>query len=222
MEESRLNPFVLINFKTYEQGTGKKALKLAKLAEKVAKETGADIAVSVESPSIHMISQAVDIPVFAQHIDSVNFGSNTGHILPETVKEMGAKGTLLNHSERRLDFMNIDKYIEKCKSLGLKSLVCVKDLKETKFALQFSPDYIAYEDPELIGSGIPISKAQPDKVKQFVELFTDTETIPLCGAGISTGNDVKAAIELGTKGVLLASGVVKSDDPERVLRDLIS
>jgi len=44
----------------------------------------------------------------------------------------------------------------------------------------------------------------------------------LCGAGISTGEDVKAAIGLGTEGVLLASGVVKSADPKAVLLDLVS
>ena len=44
----------------------------------------------------------------------------------------------------------------------------------------------------------------------------------LCGAGISTGSDVKAALELGTDGVLLASGVVKAKDVEKAIRDLIS
>ena len=43
----------------------------------------------------------------------------------------------------------------------------------------------------------------------------------LCGAGVKNGGDVKAAIDLGAEGVLLASGVVKAKDPESVIRDLI-
>jgi len=44
----------------------------------------------------------------------------------------------------------------------------------------------------------------------------------LTGAGISTGEDVKKALELGTVGVLLASGVTKAKDPEKAIRDLVS
>jgi triosephosphate isomerase len=43
----------------------------------------------------------------------------------------------------------------------------------------------------------------------------------LCGAGISTGDDVAAALELGTEGVLLASGVIKAKDPKAALFDLV-
>jgi len=39
----------------------------------------------------------------------------------------------------------------------------------------------------------------------------------LCGAGISTGDDVAKAIELGTEGVLLASAYVKAKDPKKIL-----
>ena len=44
----------------------------------------------------------------------------------------------------------------------------------------------------------------------------------LCGAGVKNGADVAMAIELGTEGVLLASGVTKAEDPKAVLYDLES
>jgi triosephosphate isomerase len=44
----------------------------------------------------------------------------------------------------------------------------------------------------------------------------------LCGAGISQGEDMKAALELGSVGVLLASGIVKAKDPKAALEDLVS
>jgi triosephosphate isomerase len=43
--------------------------------------------------------------------------------------------------------------------------------------------------------------------------------ITLCGAGITKGEDVAAALRLGTKGVLVASGIVKAKDPCKVLME---
>jgi triosephosphate isomerase len=43
----------------------------------------------------------------------------------------------------------------------------------------------------------------------------------LCGAGVKSRKDVAKALELGTVGVLLASGVVKAKNPEAALRDLV-
>jgi len=46
--------------------------------------------------------------------------------------------------------------------------------------------------------------------------------VVLCGVGVTNGVDVKAAIELGADGVLLASGVVKAKDPRGALLDLVT
>ncbi|MBU2560167.1 triose-phosphate isomerase, partial [archaeon] len=94
----------------------------------------------------------------------------------------------------------------------------------SKAAAEMGPTSIAIEPPELIGSGIPVSKADPGIVSDSVAAVENInkDIIVLCGAGISTGEDVKAAIELGAKGVLLASGVVKAGDPKSVLLDLAS
>ncbi|HEX7468426.1 MAG TPA: triose-phosphate isomerase, partial [Methanobacterium sp.] len=47
------------------------------------------------------------------------------------------------------------------------------------------------------------------------------EVTVLCGAGISTGEDMQAALDLGTEGVLLASGIILADDPKKALLDLV-
>ena len=55
------------------------------------------------------------------------------------------------------------------------------------------------------------------------EIHKINNNIPvLCGAGISTGEDMKAALELGAEGVLLASGIIKADDQKQALIDLVS
>jgi len=42
----------------------------------------------------------------------------------------------------------------------------------------------------------------------------------LCGAGIVTGEDVAAAVKLGAKGVLVASGIVKAKNWIKVIEEL--
>ena len=60
-----------------------------------------------------------------------------------------------------------------------------------------------------------------DIVTNWITADVDTAVDVYCGAGISTGEDVEAARELGAEGVLLASGVAKAADPATALRDLV-
>jgi len=45
----------------------------------------------------------------------------------------------------------------------------------------------------------------------------NSDVVILCGAGITNGEDVSAALKLGTEGVLVASGIVKAADPHKVM-----
>ena len=216
-------PIIIINFKTYEKGTGKEALKLAKIAEKVSNKSGVCVAVAPQFTDIAAITREVNIPVFAQHIDPILPGSHTGHILPEAVKEAGAVGTLVNHSERRLSLKVIKGAVKRCREIGLVSVVCADTPERTSKVASFKPDMVTIEPPELIGTGIPVSKAKPEIVESAVKLVrkrNPTITI-LCGAGITKGEDVAAALRLGTQGVLLASGVVKANDQRKAILDLV-
>jgi triosephosphate isomerase len=214
-------PVIAINFKTYLEGTGNNAVKLAKIAEKVSLETNVNFVVAPQFVDIPLILKEVNIPVFAQHVDPIKPGSNTGHILPEAIKESGAKGTLINHSERRLKLAAIDNIIKKTHELNLISLLCTNNISVSAAAAALNPDMIAVEPPELIGTGIPVSQAQPEVVTNTVEEVKkiNSKVVVLCGAGITNGNDVKSALHLGTKGVLVASGIVKSKDPYKVMME---
>ena len=215
-------PLILINFKCYEQATGEKALKLAKTCEEVSKKHGVNIAVSPQFVDIYPITKETDINVFSQHIDPIEPGSKTGHILPLAVKNTGVVGTLINHSERKLSIEEIRKRVESAKKHGLITICCSGDLEESKKIAEFGPDFIAYEPPELIGTGIPVSKTKPEVVTSTVNVVKEInpKIKVLCGAGITNGEDIKKAIELGTVGVLLASGVVKAQDPQAVLEEM--
>lgn len=214
------SPMIIVNFKTYLESTGKNALALAKQAEKASKETGACIVVAPQAADLRSVAQSVEIPVFAQHVDPIKPGSSTGHVLAEAVKETGAVGTLINHSERQLRLIDIDATIVLCREKGLISCVCANNPAVSVAVAALKPDITSMEPPELIGSGISVSKSKPETITDTVQLVKkiDPKMTILCGAGISTAEDVSIAIKLGTQGVLVASGIVKAKDPYSVLR----
>ena len=213
---------IVVNFKAYSESVGGKGLKLAKICEKVAKESKKEIMVCPQPPDLCLISKEVSIPVFSQHADPVEPGSRTGHITLESVKSY-ISGTLINHSEKRMKIADIDYLVKKCRKFGLTSIVCTNNIDVSMACSLLSPDYIAIEPPELIGGDISVTSASPEIVEDSVKNIKkiNPKVKVLCGAGVKTGKDVKKALELGTEGVLLASGVVKAEDPEKVLRDLI-
>ena len=215
-------PLLLVNLKTYKESTGENAVKLASKAEKISRETAVCVAVSPQTVDLRAVIDNAGIPVFAQHIDPVRHGKFTGHIMPEAIAEAGAAGTLISHSERRLTLDAIEATIRRARETGLLQVVCVDTVERGRSVAPFSPDVIAIEPPELIGSGIPVSKARPEVVSGAVEAVQsiNPEVKVLCGAGITSGEDVAAAMKLGAEGVLVASGVVKAADPYGKLLEL--
>ncbi len=216
-------PVIILNYKTYVESAGMKGRVLTRMAHEVMKEKGVRIIVCPQTPDLYLQKDS-GIEVFAQHVDAIEPGSHTGHVLPLALVEAGVSGSLINHSEDRQPADKISRCVALCKQHKLISVVCAESIEKVREVAAFKPNYIAIEPPELIGSGIPVSKADPDIVKNSVKAVEaiDPSIIVLCGAGISKGEDVKAALELGTAGVLLASGVVKAKDPKKALLDLVS
>jgi len=221
MPERIETPIIIINFKTYVEATAKNAVELARKAERVNRETGVAIGVAPQLTDLAAVVAAVDIPVLAQHIDSIKPGGYTGHVLAQSVKETGAVGTLINHSERQLKLSDIDQIIGIVHENGMLSIVCANNPSTSTAVATLKPDMIAIEPPELIGTGIPVSKAQPEVITGTIDLVREVnkKVIILCGAGISHGEDVAAALKLGTQGVLVASGIVKAKDPYVIIHE---
>jgi len=217
-------PIVILNFKTYLESSGENALNLAKALEIVAIETGINMAAAPQASDIFRISQETNIPILAQHIDPISPGGHTGSNLLECMVESGINGTLLNHSEKRQELADIDEVIKQTKKNDIFSVVCTNNIETSVAAATLNPEFVAVEPPELIGSGIPVSQAEPEVVEGTVAKVKDVneKTEVLCGAGISTGDDMKAAMELGASGVLLASGIILADNPKEALLDLVS
>ena len=213
-------PLIVVNFKVYEQGTGDNALKLAKIHEKVAEETGVNIAIAVSPLDLARVVLSVKIPVFVQHMDPYAYGGHTGFVIADEVKNLGAYGTLLNHAEHPLENETLQKSIARAKEVGLFTIVCANTPERGREIMKYGPDLIAVEPPELIGGNVSVSKAEPEVIERAVALIGENRV--LVGAGVKTAEDVKIALSLGASGVLLASGVVKAQDPYAALIDLAS
>ncbi len=212
-------PLIIINFKTYKEASGKNALKLAQQLEKVAKKSS--VLIAVDNLDIAQLTKKINLKILSQHIDPVHYGQHTGKIVPEEVKKDGAYGVLINHAEDRLPFPILKKTIERAKEAKLKTFVCSASIHEIKKIIQLKPDAIAFEVPSLIGTGKSISRYKPKSVTTFSNLLKKTKIIPLCGAGISTKEDVESALSLGAKGVLISSAVAKAKNPGEKLKELL-
>mgnify|MGYP001569135755 FL=1 len=213
---------VVVNFKTYESAHGVAAEELASIMGQI--ETDARMIAVVSAFDLSaVVSMAPNLEIWTQHLDPINFGSNTGWLHPETAIQRGAKGTLINHAEHKVSIEHIAMLLDSVPE-GFTVCACAADIDEARALSALQPDYVAVEPPGLIGGEISVTTADPEIVsgtaRAIREISKDVGI--LCGAGIKNGQDVVKAIELGTSGVLLASGVTKVKDAKSALEDLVS
>jgi len=205
---------LVVNFKNYKHG--KDVLELVRQIDIYCNKAVA----AVPFIELKEVTANTNMPIYAQNIGFTDSGRGTGFVSPESIVYSGAAGSLLNHSENKTSMQNIKKIVERCREIGLKLIVCAGTLKEAEKIKRLNPYAIAFEDPKLIASGKSITSNKTASVKKFVEMLKDTKIIPLCGAGISTPDDVAEALSLGCKGVLVASAIANAQNPEKFLKEV--
>ncbi len=225
MQGVSLELILAVNYKAYTSAFGESALRILEAAEKVAREYEGLVRLILAPPATELarLAQAAErVSIYAQHVDPVEPGAHTGSIPVEAVKAAGARGSLVNHSERRLLLSDIEKVVERLRVAGLEQLVCADTPRAAAAVAVFKPNFVAVEPPELIGTGIAVSRAKPEVVTGSIEAVSRIEpSVPvLVGAGIVSGEDARKSVELGARGVLVASAVMKASDPEAKIREL--
>lgn len=214
------NPLI-INFKNYEEVSADRAIRLGETARKVAEKIQVEIILAPPHPVLALIAKEVEIPVICQHVDDEKMGPSTGFTVPEIAKSYGAIGSLINHSEHRMEMNSIASLVKRLRRLGMVSIVCAQEPQEVVDISTFEPDFIAIEPPELIGSGKAVSKENPTVITKSIEGAGSRSRI-ICGAGISDKEDVSKAMELGSQGILVASGVIKATSWDKKITELAS
>lgn len=213
---------IFVNFKTYEQGSGQKALKLVKIIEEVSVVSPVPIIPVVQVIDAEMVTLSTKLDVWMQHVDPVSYGSNTGWTLPEEAVRVGVKGVFLNHSEHKYpDFDSLTKAVARCKEVDLKTLIFAEDIEELKKVLVLKPSFVSYEPLELVGSTeTSVAESEPKTIAEAASLSKEINIPLIVGAGIKTTNDVTVSLDNGADGVAVASAVVKADDQKVVLTQL--
>lgn len=212
---------ILVNFKLNKNTFGDGAIKLAKICKEVMEETGIKIIPVVSALDAYRIQKEVNIKVYLQSIDEFDEGSHSGYISPLAAEELGIKGSLINHSEHRLKPGTILGILKRLPT-DFETVLCLQSLGQTeKWARNIKSKYIAYEPSQFIGNREKsVASEKPEVIKKMVQKYPK---IPiLVGAGIHSKEDVSISIELGAKGILVATDVVKAENPKKELIKLAS
>ena len=214
----------IINCKNYAEISGARMGRLARAAQKVSERHGVRIALAPPPHMAGAVAADGGVPVLAQHVDDSGVGGTTGFVVPELLKRSGVRGSLVNHSEHRVAPKTIPRLVTRLRDLGMTSVLCVRSVAEARRYSALGPDYIAIEPPELIGSGRAVSRERPELIERAVAAVRDSRpanrrTGLLCGAGLVSGEDVARAVELGSDGILVASGIIKARNWEKTISD---
>ncbi|HKB88724.1 MAG TPA: triose-phosphate isomerase [Patescibacteria group bacterium] len=214
---------IFVNYKTYEEASGDKAVALTKILEEVAHETQIKIIPVVQIIDAEKIIASTTLEVWIQHVDPVTYGAHTGWTLPEEAAKVGVSGVFLNHSEHK--FANFDDLYtanEKAMAANLKTLIFATDVDELKKVCDLAPTYVSYEPAELVGSTTTsVAQAKPEIISRASETATSFGIPLIVGAGIHSQEDIRKSLSLGAVGFAIATNIVKAEDPKKALLELV-
>lgn len=215
---------IVLNLKTYSESTGSNLDRLLNAIRQLNEEYPDLKDKVIVAPSLADLYYAAknysDLNIASQHVDNINSGSSTGWVPVDIVLSYGVKYVIYNHSEHKIEKEKLIGNIKVFQEKGLKVIACCENTEEALSLIEANPFAIAYEPKDLIGSGISVT-TRPEAVKSFLAQTLD-KTNALIGAGVTTGEDVLSAKNLGAQGALLASAFVKASNPYDKLKELLA
>jgi len=207
---------IFLNLKTYRESTGKNAVKILSFLKEI--KTKIKLIPLVQATDIFRVKKELGIEVWAQSVDPIEEGRATGYVSAFSLKEAGASGVLINHSEHKLEKEAIFFVIKKAKENNLKTLLVGHNERMVVEFDQLPVDFLAYEDEKLIATETSIVENQALLIKNLAKKLKHPLII---GSGMKSGKDVKNALLCGAKGILIASHFVKAKSPKDKLKELI-
>jgi triosephosphate isomerase (TIM) len=212
-------PFFETSVKNYIYGDA--VYEYAKAVDEAAIKYDIDAIFIAPYTEIRRIAENTSrIFVFAPYMDTLRPGRGIADVLPEAIKDAGAKGVLLNHCERPMSLRQIKETIDRANELGLITFVCADSIAETKAIAQFQPDIINPEPSELIGTDQASDMGYVvETLKVVKDLYPDI--LVEQAAGITTGAQIYDFIMAGNDAAGSASGILKSPDPFKLLDEMM-
>lgn len=215
-------PIFEIGLKGYAWGA--EAVRLARAADRLGRELEVTVIFDPQHVDIPAVARATrHVAVFAQHMDPVAAGRGAGYVLPEAIREAGAVGTMLNHSERRMTLADIHRAIRRAHEVGLATMVCADSPEEAAAVALLGADIVLAEPPELIATSRSAATEMRGFVEQAVAMVgrIDPGIIVMCGAGVQTPDDVARMVGLGVGGTGSSSSILRAADPIAQMEALI-
>ncbi len=200
---------ILLNFKVI---CGADALGLAKQLQQLDDETreSFDIALAVQPQDVPVLSRETDLPLFIQ--DCGSYGDcHYG--------DLGARGIILNHPEKKATPSQLDETMAKIGECDLEVMICSTSIDEAaRLNEKYNPDYVAIENEALIGKPVSFATFCPELVSDAVARIDNRL---LFGGGIKGSDDIRCVVLRGGAGVLISSVVVKSATPLAALKRML-
>jgi triosephosphate isomerase len=203
---------------------GAEAVRLAVEADRLAAELGVSVIFDPQAVDIPAVAAATSrVLVFAQHMDPVTPGRGVGLVLAEALRDAGAVGTLLNHSEKPMTVGELRRAIERARATGLFTLVFADSPAEAAALAHLGPDIVLAEPPELIATGISAGNVMASFVAQTVAAVkaVDPAILVMSGAGVNGPDDVDRILRLGLDGTGSSSGILRAPDPVATMRAML-
>ncbi len=211
-------PFLLVNPKSYLYG--RRCLDLALAAEDTAAETGLAIYFTCPYADIRLIAgHTRRIVVCAQSMDPLTPGRGMGRVLPESLREAGARAVFLNHAENPKTVPELAACIRRAKDLGMTVFVCADSVPEARAVACLGADIVLAEPTGRIGTGQP---AEGDYIRETLQALRAAApgVQVMIGSGITTPAHCARVIALGADGVGATSGIVQAPSPAGRIREM--
>lgn len=212
-------PFFETSIKNYIFGDD--VFEYAKAVDRASEKYDIDAIFIAPYTEIRRVSENTKrLIIMAPYMDTLRPGRGIADVLPEAIKAAGAKGVMLNHSERPMTLSAIKKTIERANELDLFTFACADSIAEAKAIAQFHPDIINPEPSELIGTN---EASDMSYVKETLKVIKDMfpDILVEQAAGITTGSQIYDFIMAGNDAAGSSSGILKSADPYVLLDEMM-
>ncbi len=214
-------PFFEIGTKNYIWGDT--VLEYAKAADDAAEKYDIDVLFITPVVEIRrVVENTKNLIVLAPYMDTLRPGRGMADILPEAVRDAGAKGVVVNHSEKPMSLPAIKATIDRAHELDMIAFACADTIAEAKAIAQLNPDIINPEPSELIGGGKGVSDMSyvMESIKVIKEI--NPNIMVEQAAGISQPQQVYDFIMAGSEAAGAASGIVNAEDPIKMIYEMIA
>lgn len=208
-------PFFEIGPKNLLRRDAIEALALAAGAAGAAH--GVTVLLTVPTAMIAPVVQLdAGVVVLSQGMGLEGLGPTMDVVTAESLVDAGADGVMLDHDARRLDAAQLASAVDRCRLLGLQSIVCAGDDAAAARAASLGADVVLHEPPDLIGRAGDLARPWIPASTSLIRATgsrAGRRVLAMHAGGVATPAIAEAIMAAGADGTGSTSGVVTADDP---------